>query len=161
MHVVLAERSVVERVRCVPRLVEVPLGERVAVDDQRAALGEVLEVRLQRGRVHRDEDVRTVTGREDVVVREVQLEAAHAGQGAGWSADLGGKIRERRQVIPEDRGLLGEPVPRELHTVTRVAGEPDDDVIELLDLLGHSWKTSSARRGRALSWHHPTAGGMS
>jgi hypothetical protein len=34
-------------------------------------------------------------------------------------------------------------------------------VIELLDLLGHSWKTSSARRGRALSWHHPTAGGMS
>jgi hypothetical protein len=34
-------------------------------------------------------------------------------------------------------------------------------VIELLDLLGHSWKTSSARRGRTLFWHHPKAGGMS
>jgi hypothetical protein len=32
-----------------------------------------------------------------------------------------------------------------LHAVTGVTGEPDDGVIELLDLLGHGWMTSSAR----------------
>jgi len=32
--------------------------------------------------------------------------------------------------------------PSCMHAVT---GEPDDGVIELLDLLGHGWTTSSAR----------------
>ena len=95
------------------------------------------------------------------MVGELQLEARYPGERARRSPDLGREVRHGGQVVAEDRGLLGEPVSRELHAVTRVAGEPDDDVIELLDLLGHSWKTSSARRGRALSWHHPTAGGMS
>jgi hypothetical protein len=35
--------------------------------------------------------------------------------------------------------------PSCIHAVTGVTGEPDDGVIELLDLLGHGWKTSSAR----------------
>ncbi len=83
------------------------------------------------------------------------------GESARRSPDLGREVRHGGQVVAEDGCLLGEPVPGELHAVTRVAGEPDDDAIELLDLLGHSWKTSSARRSRALTWHHPTAGGMS
>jgi hypothetical protein len=93
--------------------------------------------------------------REYVVVGEMQLEARNAGEGACRGPDFRREIRLGGQVVAEDRGLLGEPVSRELHAVTRVTGEPDDDVIELLDLLGHSWKTSSARRGRALSLAPP------
>ena len=116
---------------------------------------------LPRGGVHRDQDIRRVARREDVMIGEMQLEARYAGQGAGRGPDFRREIRLGGQVVAEDRRLLGEPVSSELHAVTGVAGEPDDDVIELLDLLGHSWKTSSACRGRTLTQHHPTAGGMS
>jgi len=161
VQLVGGQRAVLQRVAGVADLGQVPLGELVGVDDQVAAARQVLDVGLQRGGVHRDEDVRRVARREDVVVGEMQLEARDAGERARGRADRGREVRHDGQVVAEDRGLMGEPVSRELHAVTRVASEPDDDVIELLDLLGHSWKTSSARRGRALSWHHPTAAGMS
>ncbi len=82
------------------------------------------------------------------MVSEMQLEARYAGEGACRGPDFRWEIRLGGQVVAEDRRLLSEPVSGELHAVTGVAGEPDDDVIELLDLLGHSWKTSLARRGR-------------
>jgi hypothetical protein len=66
------------------------------------------------------------------------LETRYAGERAGRSPDFRREIWHGGQVIPEDGRLLGEPVSGELHAVTRVAGEPDDDVIEPLDLLGHS-----------------------
>ena len=156
-----SSESVLERAALVADLGQVPLGELVGVDDQVAAPRQVLEVGFQGGGVHRDEHVRRVTRREDVVVGELQLETRYAGEGASRGPDFRREIRHSGQVVTEDRRLLGEPVSRELHAVTRVTGEPDDDVIELLDLLGHSWKTSSARRGRALTWHHPTAWGIS
>ena len=61
--------------------------------------GRSRDVRLQGGRVHRDEDVRAVAGREDVVVGEVHLEARHAGQRPGRGADLGREVGERREVV--------------------------------------------------------------
>jgi hypothetical protein len=67
-------------------------------------------------------------------------------RGTGESLDSAGNPGSiDRQVIADDRPLQGEPVPAGLHAVTGVTGETDDDVIELPDLLGHSWKTSSAR----------------
>ena len=75
VHVVLVERAVLKRVCGVARLLEIPIGERIAVDDERAALAEIAEVRLQRRRVHRHEHVRLVARRQDVVVGEVDLEA--------------------------------------------------------------------------------------
>ena len=78
VHLVAVERAVLDRVRLVARLLQVAVGERVGVDDQRAALRQVAEVRLQRRRVHRDEHVGPVARREDVVVGEVQLEAGDA-----------------------------------------------------------------------------------
>ena len=97
----LVERAVLERVRGVARLLEVALVERIGVDDQRAALRQVRDVRLQRSRIHRDEHVRRVARREDVVVGEVELEAGDAGQRAGGRADLGREVRQRRDVVPE------------------------------------------------------------
>ena len=134
---VLVQRVVLERVRVVPRLGQVAGGEVVGVDDDRRALGEVPQVRLQRGRVHRDEDVGGVARGEDVVVGEVHLERRDARQRALRRPDLGGEVGQRHQVVAEHGRLLGEPVPRQLHPVTGVAREPDDHPIQLLDLLGH------------------------
>ena len=108
---VAVERAVLERVRRVAGLLQVALGEGVAVDDQRAAAPQVVEVRLQRRRVHRHEHVRLVARREDVVVGEVDLEAGDARQRAGGRADLGGEVGQRREVVAERRRLVRERDP--------------------------------------------------
>src|SRR5206468_800372 len=101
--------------------------------DQRAALDEVLEIRLQRGRVHRDQNVGPVARREDVVVGEMELEAGDARQRAGGRANLRREVREGREVVPEDRGLARELAARELHAVPGVTREADDNGVALLD----------------------------
>ena len=158
VHAVLIEGTVLERVIVVPDLRQVALGELVGVDDQVGAARQVLEVRLECRRVHRDEHVRRVAGRENIVVREVQLEAAHAGERSGGRADLRGEVRQGGQVVAEDGGLLGKPVSGELHAVTGVPREPDDYVVEFLDLLGHSAKPPLHARPGALYSTTPTAG---
>ena len=94
-----------------------------------APAGRSAQVRLQRGRVHGDQDIRRVARGEDVVVGEVDLEAGDAGEGAGGSPDLGREVRQRGDVVAELGRLGGEPVSRELHPVAGVAGEPDDHSI--------------------------------
>ena len=130
----LLERAVGQRVRRVAGLVQVLLGERVAVDDQRAAGRQVDDVGLERRRVHRDEDVGLVARRVDVVRAEADLEAGDAGQGARRSADLGREVGQRADVVAEDGGGAGELRAGQLHAVAGVAGEPDRDPIELLEL---------------------------
>ena len=128
------ERAVRQRVAGVGRLVQVLLGEGVLVDDERAARRQVADVRLERRRVHRDEDVGLVAGRVDVRRREADLEAGHAGQRAGRCADLGREVGQRADVVAEDRRGPGELRPRQLHPVARIAGEPDGDPLEFLDV---------------------------
>src|SRR5690606_18714361 len=112
-----------------------PLGELVRVDDDLRAARQIPDVRPQRGRVHRHQDVRRVTRGEDVVVGEMQLEGRDTRQGAGGRADLRGEVRQGRQVVAERRGLRGEAVTGELHAVTRVPREPDDHPVEPADVL--------------------------
>ena len=144
VHLELVERPVLERVRRVARLLEIAVVERVRVHDQRAALRQILEIRHQRRRVHRDEDVRRVTRRQDVVVGEVELEAGDTRQRAGRRANLGGKVGERRDVVAEHRRLRGELRAGELHAVAGVAREADHDGLALLDDMGHSGRCSTA-----------------
>ncbi len=153
VHVVLGERLVLERVLGVAGLGEVARGEVVGVDDDRRALLDVGEVRPERGRVHRDEDVGGVPGREDVVVGEVDLERRDTGQGALGRPDLRREVGQGGEVVAEGGGLLGEAVAGELHAVAGVAGEPDDHAVELLDLLGHACRLLSSRgRGSRAPW---------
>ena len=133
----LASPSEVERVGVVAGLGQVAAVKSCGVDDDRRALGQVTEVGLQRGRVHRDQHVRGVARGEDVVVGEVHLERRDARQRALRCADLGGEVRQRHQVVAERRRLLREPVAGQLHAVAGVTGEPDDHPVQLLDLLGH------------------------
>ena len=90
----------------------------------------------------------SVAGREDVVVGEVELEAGDARQRAGRRADLGREVGQRREVVPDERGLAREPPTGELHPVAGVAGEPDRHLLELLDLFCHSPVGIAPRRWR-------------
>src|SRR5262249_33969331 len=155
MNVEVCERAVLEGVRRVPGLLQVPLVERVRVEDDGAALCEVVDVYLQRRRIHRDEDARLVAGGENVVVRKVDLEPGDTGQRAGGSADLGGEVGERREVVPEHGRLAREAVARQLHPVAGVPGEPDHDPIEGLDGLRSSHLpgiADAAARWRRTPW---------
>ena len=138
MYLVRLERAVLERIAPIPRLGQVPIGEGVAVDDQDPARREVLEVRLQRRRIHRNEDVGRVPRGEDVVIGEMELEPRDAGKRPGRRPDLGGEVWEGRQVVAQHGGLVRELAPGQLHTVTGVSGEADDHGLELFDRLrGH------------------------
>ena len=123
----------VERIARVGGLVQVLLGERIAVDDERAAGRQIDDVRLQRRRVHRDEHVRLVARRVDLGRREADLEPGHARQRAGRRTDLGGEIGQGADVVAEDGGRSGELRAGQLHAVARVAREADRDPLELLD----------------------------
>jgi hypothetical protein len=131
------ERAVLQRVALPADAGQRAFGEVVRVDDDRSAAGQVGKIRLEGGRVHRDEDVGTVARGQDVVIGEVQLERRDAGQRAGRSPDLSGEVGQRRQVVAEGGGLLGEPIAGQLHAVAGVARNSDDDTVELLDVLGH------------------------
>ena len=73
-----------------------------------------------------------------------------AREGARGGADLRREVRERHEVVPEDRGLAREPVAGQLHAVAGVAGEADDDPLELLDglRLGHGRGIAHAEAAR-------------
>ena len=128
------ERAVGQRIARVGRLVEVLLGERVAVDDQRAAGRQVADVGLERGRVHRHEDVRLVARRVDLGRREADLEARDPGQRAGRRPDLRREVGQGADVVAEDRGRPGELGPGQLHPVAGIAGEADGDALQFLDV---------------------------
>ena len=136
-HLVVVERAVLEGVGGVPGLAQVVVREGVLVDDDRAALLERAEVGLERGGVHRHEHVGVIARREDVARGEVDLEGGDAVQGAGGSADLGGEIRQRGEVVAEHRGGIREAAARELHSIARVAREPDDYSFPLFDGFCH------------------------
>ena len=125
-HQVLAFEGVVVK----PGLGQVSLLEGVPIDDQRSAGNQGLEIRLQRRRVHGHQHVGGVARGGDVMVRDVDLKRRDPGHGAGWSPDLSRILRQRGQVVAEHGTGIGEPVARQLHAVARVAGEPDDDLVE-------------------------------
>ena len=58
---------------------------------------------------------------------------ADARQRARRGADLGREVRQRADVVAEDRGRPGELGAGELHAVAGIAGEADRDPLELLD----------------------------
>ena len=119
-----------QRVVLVADFGQVALGEFVGVGDHQPAEGQVGDVGLQCRRVHRDQHVGPVTGGEDVVVSDLDLERRDPRQRALRRADLGRIARLGRQVVTEQRRLGSEPVAGELHAVAGVPGETDDDFFQ-------------------------------
>ena len=117
LHDVIGELVGLERVGLVAHLGQIPLGELVGVGDDQAASGQIGDVGLQRGGVHRDEHVGPVARGQDVIVGDLNLERRDARQRALWRADLGRVIRLRGKVIAEQSGFGSESVTGELHAV--------------------------------------------
>ena len=96
VDVVVVERAVLERVRRVAGLVEVAVGERVGVDDQRPALRQVARFVFSAAGFIATSTFGRVARREDVVVGEVDLEArrrpAATPAGARISAGKSGSV---------------------------------------------------------------------
>ena len=140
------EGPVAEGVRGVARLGQVRRREGVAVDDDRAARDQVLQVGTERRRVHGDEDVGGVARGVDVAGAEADLEAGDAGQRARGRPDLGRVVRQGADVVAEDGCGAGELGAGQLHPVAGIAGKPDGDAVQLLD------RDVVALRGRHGTW---------
>ena len=70
------------------------------------------------------------------MVRDLYLEARHAIDGSSRSTDFSGKVRERREVVTERGTHRSESVPSELHSVTGVTSESDDESVKYLSRFG-------------------------
>src|SRR5690606_26203928 len=101
------------------------VGETLFIDDERPAGDQVADVRHQRRRVHRDEDVELIAGGEDVFRGELQLEARDPGLRAPWGANFGRKVGKGRDVVAGEGGRVGQLRTDQLHSVAGVSGEPD------------------------------------
>ncbi len=71
----------------------------------------------------------------------MDLERGHAGERARRGTDLGGEVRQRREVVAEHRGGIGEPAARQLHPVPGVPGEADHDPLAFFYCLVHTCLT--------------------
>ncbi len=125
LHLVVVQRAVRERVLVEVGLRQVLLLEGVDVDDDGAARPHAVEVHLERRRVHGDEQVHLLARRAHLFGAEVKLEGAHAKGGAGRGPNLGGVVRQRRQVVLGVGGGEGKLRPGNLHSVPGVPSEED------------------------------------
>src|SRR6185503_20415054 len=91
---------------------------------------QVRDVGGEGGRVHGHQHVHRVPGCIDVPRREVDLEPAHSGQGAGRSADLRREVGEGGEIVAEEGGRVGELAARDLHAVAAVPAEADDRLVD-------------------------------
>ena len=78
VEVVALQRTVVQWVNGVARLLQVDVVEGIGVDDDAATRNQVTNVHLQRGGIHRHQDIWSVAWRMDVARREADLETGDA-----------------------------------------------------------------------------------
>ena len=125
----------VQRVRFDLGQLEFFVGEPVLVGDQDAALTQVAEVGDHRRRVHHDQRVERIAGRENLFAGELDLEPGHAGPRAPRCPDLGGEVRKGRDVVAGQRAGVGQLRAEQLHAVAAVPGQPDGDAGDGFDVL--------------------------
>ena len=142
---------IVKRIGREARAFEVGVAKGRNVDDDHAIGRKIVEVGLERRRIHRDQYVGLVAGGKDFVAGEIDLKAAYAGQGSRRGADLGGKIGQRRDIVACQCRFGGELHPGQLHPVARIAGEANDDVVDLFAPLMSRTAAGKAVRFRGLS----------
>ena len=117
--------------RCVARLLDMLLGERVAVDYDRCVLLEPLAVSLERCGVHGHQHVAEVARVGHLARAEVYLKSRNTGHGALRGAYLGRIVRKCRNAVADQSRRVGEERSCELHSVARIAREAYDDIFQL------------------------------
>ena len=88
-----------------------------------------LGVCLEGGGIHGDEHVAEISGSAYLVTAYVYLETGNAGQRSVRGAYLGGKIGKCRERIAVNRRHISEKRPGELHTISRVSGKPEYNIL--------------------------------
>src|SRR5450755_3298650 len=81
----------------------------------------------------------------------MDLKCRDAGQRPGRSPDLGGEVRQRREIVADQGGGVGEAAPGELHAIAGVAGEANDHALAFLDRFDHVTPSISVRIDRLTS----------
>ena len=126
-HLPSGERVVVERIALIARLGEVAGAELAFVGDDQAAGLQIVDIGLQRRRVHRDQHVGRVARGLDRGRAEIDLEGGDAERRPLRRADLGREIGEGGEIVAGECGRQGELAAGQLHAVAAIAGEADDD----------------------------------
>jgi hypothetical protein len=126
----LGEAAVLERIGLVARLGEVAHAELAFVGDDQPAGLQVVDIHLERRRVHGDEHIGRVAGGVDRGRTEIDLEGGDSEGGALRRTDLGGEIGEGGEVVAGERGRQSKLAAGQLHAVAAVAGEADDDGLD-------------------------------
>jgi hypothetical protein len=135
-HLVLIfQHLAVERVLLVLRPFQPLFLEAVRVGDQDPAFAQVGQVGLEGRGVHHHQGVELVARRRDVAGGEMHLKARHTEQRVARSANLGRKVGERGDVVPQQRAALGKLRTGQLHAVARVSREADRGVADRDDFL--------------------------
>ena len=130
-HLEFVERMVGERIGLVAGALDIGIGERLAVHDNDGVGRDVLDIGLQRRRIHRDQHVGLVAGGENFAAREVKLEAAYSGKRALRRSDFSRKVGQCSDIVAGQCRFGRELHPGQLHPIAGVAGKPDNDVIAL------------------------------
>ena len=137
---IAAEAFILERVRLVASLGERPLVEVVDVDDHHPVLLEMVQIGSECGRIHGYEHAGCVARSGDRVIGDAHLERRDSGHRAGWGSNLGRELRECREIVPEEGRDTGESITGELHAITGIAGEADDNVMQRLRAVIDCWR---------------------
>ena len=87
---------ILQRVRCLVGLAKIVIGKTIVIYDQDPVLLEVLNVHLERRRIHGHEYIHRVARRIDIARRELHLESAHTGERPRGRADFRRIVREGR-----------------------------------------------------------------
>ncbi len=124
----LGELLVVEWVVAglVAGLFQIGFAEFGFIHDADAAVLQVADVGLERGRVHRHQSADLVTRGIHRLGRKVDLKTRHARDRALGRADFGRIVGEGGDVVAEDGAGVGQLRAGQLHAVAGVAGEADD-----------------------------------
>ena len=109
---------------------EVARAELAFVGDDQAAGLQIVDIGLQRRRVHRDQHVGRVARGLDRGRAEIDLEGGDAEGRPLRRADLGREIGEGGEIVAGERGRQGELAAGQLHAVAAIAGEADDHRLE-------------------------------
>ena len=114
------------------RLCQIAVAEVASIHNQSAALFQVAQINLKCRRVHCHQHIRLVARSVNVIRRKAHLKTRHTKNRAYRSANLGRIVRERCDIVAQQRRGVGELITGKLHAIARVSGEANYNIVNLL-----------------------------
>ena len=115
-------------------LAQILFFEVVAVDDDGSRGRCILNLRFQRGGIHRHEHIAEVTWREHLVFTDFHLVSAHARQRTLRRANVGRIVLQRGDAVAYFGRNHRKNGAGQLHSVARIARKPNGDLVQLFYL---------------------------